>query len=158
MTENNIYIDKEALLHEVHLRNHYMGEAVKRNDINADVIQSSEDDEELLEMFLERACNELVSSFAMRFPHIMFTTEREYIQFNIAVNDAKKAKIIPFLQQAIKDYLVNELALQWMLLRSPQMAQSYISLREQLYQKVQQHLAKLCKYKIRRRSTDLAGI
>jgi hypothetical protein len=63
------------------------------------------------------------------------------------------------LKQAITDYLVNEMAMQWLLLRQPQMAHAYVSLRNSLYSNVQFLFAKLYNStKLRRRATDLAGI
>ena len=69
------------------------------------------------------------------------------------------SNILPMLKQSINDYLVNELILQWLLLRYPQMSQSYISLRPALMSNVQQQFAKLSNTrKTRRRATDLGGI
>jgi hypothetical protein len=63
------------------------------------------------------------------------------------------------LRQGILDYLVNEVTMQWLLLRQPQMAQANISLRSSLYSNVQHLFAKFYNStKVRRRATDLAGI
>jgi hypothetical protein len=63
------------------------------------------------------------------------------------------------LRQAVTDYLVNEIVMQWLLLRQPQMAQTNISLRGTLYSNVQHLFAKFYNQnKVRRRPTDLAGI
>ena len=67
--------------------------------------------------------------------------------------------LLPMLKQAIMDYLVNEITMQWLLIRQPQMAQTNISLRNSLYGNVQHLFAKFYNStKIRRRATDLAGI
>ncbi len=157
--ENSIIIDKNILYQQIHLRNYYMGESAKREDINADTIESSDDERELFGMFLDSACNQLVSSVALRFVAVSYNITPEYISITFTTENNSRQGLLPQLRNAIADYLVNEIALQWLLLRSPQMANSYISLRATLYNNVQQQFAKFCNLKkVRRRPTDLAGI
>lgn len=157
--KNTLIIDRNALQQQVNLRNHYMGEAIKRNDLNADILQSNAEDEDLFLMFLREACNELLSTVALRFESVTYEIGSEYIQITFESSELLRPHLMTLLKQSIIDYLVNELVLQWLLLRRPDAASSYISLRSALFQNVQQQLAKLCNTKkIRRRSTDLAGI
>ncbi len=157
--EKSIIIDKDNLLQQVNLKNHYMGESLKRVDMNADIIQSDDDDRELFDTFIEEACNALAASVALRFKNVRYCNEEEYICFSFGVSGDTVSDILPFLRQNISDYLVNEIILRWLLLRYPQMSQSYISLRSGLLSNVQQQFAKLSNTrKIRRRATDLAGI
>lgn len=159
MIQENIIIERAALLQEVHLKNHYLGEAAKRQNLDADIIQSSPDDEELLDSFVRRACNALISSLAMRFSQITFEQNSNYISFVFDNEKSYGSYLIPILKQAITDYLVNEVTLHWLLLRQPAMAETSISLRMSLYHSVQQMFAKIYNSKkIRRRPTDLAGI
>ena len=157
--KNTIIIDRNALQQQVDLRNYYMGEAIKRNDLNADVVQSNAEDKDLFLMFLKEACNELLSAVALRFVSLSYEIDKEYILITIESEGNIQPHIIPLLKQSINDYLVNELVLQWLLMRRPEVASNYISLRPILYNNVQQQLAKLSyTRKVRRRSTDLAGI
>ena len=79
---------------------------------------------------------------------IIFDTEKEYPEH-----------LLPMLEQSIINYLVNEAIMQWLLLRRPEMAHSYISLKATLYSNVQHLFAKIYSRKrVRRRATDLAGI
>ena len=157
--ENTILIEKEPLHQQIHLRNYYMGESAKRNNINADTIESSDDERELFAMLLDSACNELVSSVALRFETASYKITPEYIGITFTTENNSRQGLLPQLRQAIVDYLVNEITLQWLLLRSPQMANSYISMRTTLYNNVQQQFAKFSNLKkVRRRPTDLAGI
>ena len=136
-----------------------MGESAKRNDLNADTIQSSKDDDSLLLMFTQKACNELITAVAARFPSITAQADGENISFTIKTETTPPSHIVPMLTQAITDYLVNEVNMHWMLTVKPEMAQTYISLRNGLYNNVQYILSKLYnKNRPRRRSTDLAGI
>ena len=157
--ENTILIEKEPLYQQIPLRNYYMGESAKRNNINADTIESSDDERELFAMLLDSACNELVSSVALRFETASYKITPEYIGITFTTENNSRQGLLPQLRQAIVDYLVNGITLQWLLLRSPQMANSYISMRTTLYNNVQQQFAKFSNLKkVRRRPTDLAGI
>ena len=157
--KNNITIKRNELQQQIDLRNYYMGESVKRNDNNADTIQSSKDDEELFLMFTHNACNGLVTAVALRFPSVGYTIEGNDITFTLETPGEPRSHLLTMLTQAIKDYLVNEITMQWLLLRQPNMTQTYISLRGNLYSNVQFMFAKFYnREKTRRRATDLAGI
>ena len=157
--KNTIIIDRNALQQQVDLRNHYMGEAIKRTDLNADTIQSSAEDSDLFLIFLREACNELLSTVALRFASVSYRIDKEYILITIDSEGEVPQHLLPLLKQSIIDYLANELTLQWLLLRRIDAASSCISLRPTLFRNVQQQLAKLSHTKkIRRRSTNLAGI
>ncbi|MBR4065798.1 MAG: hypothetical protein IKJ97_03500 [Bacteroidaceae bacterium] len=157
--KNTILIKWNELQQQIDLKNYYMGESVKRKELDADTIQSSKDDKELLLMFASEATNELVTAVALRFPYISWDVEGNYISVSFETNDNSKEHLLPMLKQAMTDYIVNETIMQWLLLRQPQMAQTNISLRGNLYSNVQQLFAKLYnRKKVRRRATDLAGI
>ncbi len=157
--KNTIIIDRNALQQQVDLRNHYMGDAIKRADLNADTIQSSAEERDLFLIFLREACNELLSTVALRFASVTYDIDKDYILITIESDGEAPRHILPLLKQSINDYLVNELTLQWLLLRRPDAASSYITLRPTLFQNVQQQLAKMSRTKkVRRRSTNLAGI
>lgn len=156
---NTILIKRNELQQQIDLRNFYMGESAKRKDIDADTIQSSKDDEELLLMFADRAANELVTAVALRFSYVAYESGDEYMAFIFDSETRGREHLLPMLKQAIMDYLVNEITMQWLLIRQPQMAQMNISLRNSLYGNVQHLFAKFYNStKIRRRATDLAGI
>ena len=99
--KNTILIKRNELQQQIHLRNYYMGEAGKRKDIDADTIQSSKEDEELLMMFTKSACNELVTAVALRFPTIGYTIDDEYIAFEFESRDSGREHLLPLLEQAI---------------------------------------------------------
>lgn len=157
--KNTIIIDRSALQQQVDLRNHYMGDAIKRADLNADTIQSSAEERDLFLIFLREACNELLSTVALRFASVTYDIDKDYILITIESDGEVQQHLLPLLKQSINDYLANELTLQWLLLRRPDAASSYITLRPTLFQNVQQQLAKMSRTKkVRRRSTNLAGI
>lgn len=157
--ENNIIIKRNELRQQINLRNFYMGESAKRKDIDADTIQSSKEDDELLLMFTHTACNGLVTAVALRFPSISYKISDKEITFSFETVDESRSHLLPMLKQAILDYLTNDVIMQWLLLRQPNMAQPSISLRNSLYSNVQFQFAKQYNTRrTRRRATDLAGI
>ena len=157
--KNIISIPESELQQQIDLRNYYMGESAKRKDKDADTIQSSKDDEELLLMLIKTACNELVTAVALRFPSISYTIDERSIIFTFDTETACREDIIEMLRLSIIDYLVNEAIMQWLLLRRPEKAQVYFSQRGKLYNNVQFTFAKLYnRKKTRRRATNLAGI
>ena len=157
--EYEIIIRRSELQQQIDLKNFYMGDSAKRIDKNADTIQSSKDDEELLLMLIKTACNELVTAVALRFPSISYTIDDRSIIFTFDTETACREDIIEMLRLSIIDYLVNEAIMQWLLLRRPDKAQVYFSQRGKLYNNVQFTFAKLYnRKKTRRRATNLAGI
>ena len=159
--KNTITIPESELQQQIDLRNFYMGESAKRKDKDADTIQSSKDDKDLLQMFMQTACNELVTAVALRFPSTSYTIdkEEEEIIFEFETDGEPRSHLLPMLRQSILDYLVNETIMHWMLLRSTERAQTYITLRSRLSSNVMFMFAKMYNSKrIRRRATNLAGI
>ncbi|MBO7302525.1 MAG: hypothetical protein J6U58_07460 [Bacteroidaceae bacterium] len=154
-----IKIKWSDLRQQIDLRNFYMGESAKRNDINADTMQSSNDDEKLLLMFTQRACNELITTVAVRFPSITSNADTENITITFESETTPPQHLLTMLKQAISDYIVNDVNMHWLLTVKPEMAQTNISLRSVLYSNVQMMFAKIYnRQKLRRRSTNLAGI
>ena len=157
--KKTITIKRSELQQQIDLKNFYMGESAKRKDKDADTIQSCKDDEDLLLTFIHTACNELVTAVALRFPFISYTIDEENIIFEFETPGNIRSHLLPMLQRATADYLVNEATMHWLLLRHPEMAKSCISVRTELCSNVLFTFAKLYNtQKIRRRATDLAGI
>ena len=157
--KNIMTIERSGLQQQIDLKNFYMGDSAKRMDKDADTIQSSKDDEELLCMFLKTACNELVTAVALRFPSVGYTIDDKEIVFTFETEKEVRDDLVEMLRHSIIDYLVNEAIMQWLLLRRPNMAQPQISQRGSLYRNVQFMFAKLYNtHKTRRRATNLAGI
>ena len=155
----NIIINRKKLQHEVHLKMFYMGEAIKRKEIDADTIETSKDEEELFEMILRRAINEIMTSVALRFSSVKYSVEEHYISLTFADADERREELLPLLQQRINDYLVNELTMQWLSLRQPALSQGYEYKHIQWTSSVKEVLAMFYNHKkVRRRPTNLAGI
>ena len=157
--KNTITINRSELQQQIDLRNFYMGESAKRKDKDADTIQTSKDDEDLLLTFTHTACNALVTAVALRFPSISYTIDEEDIIFEFVTPGNSRSHLLPMVHRAVLDYLVNETIMHWLLLRRRDMSESNISLRASLYSNVLFMFAKMYNSKkIRRRATNLAGI
>lgn len=155
--ENNILIKREELQQEVDLKTYYMGEAIKRKDIDADTIQSSTDEEELFGMFLQKAVSELAASVAMRFDTVKFDVTDNYV--SISFTHIGNTEVTSILRQRIKDYLVNEIIYSWLNLRQTASTAEYYQIHNIGLSKVKDIFAIFYnKNKVRRRSTNLAGI
>ena len=156
---NCIHIKRNELQQQIDLRNHYLGEAAKRKDADADILQSSTDEKELFVMFTQRALNELTSAVALRFSDISYNITEEHIEITFSTNNEKRSRLLPSLKQAITDYLANEIIMQWLLLRQPMLAQPQMAIKPSLFEHTQQIFAKFYNNTpVRRRATDLAGI
>ena len=165
--KNTITIPESELQQQIDLRNFYMGESAKRKDIDADTIQSCKDDKDLLHMFMHTACNALVTAVALRFPSISYAIKKveesdedeKNIVFEFETADDSRSHLLPNLQQAITDFIINEVLLQWLLVRRPELAHIYITQRANLYSNAVFMFAKMYNSKrTRRRATDIAGI
>lgn len=156
--EYNILIKKEELRHRVDLLTHYHADAEKRKDLNADIGETSFDDEELLDTFINRTINEIIAGQSGRFESICGKIKNDYIDIRFIGRDESCGNLQPILKQAITDYLVNELMTQWTLIRYPAWSQPYIAMRGELFARVKDLFAGFCNRKIRRRPTNLAGI
>ena len=154
----DIYINKQELLQQVDLRTHYHAEVGKRTDLNADTGESSADDTELMDMFLHKACNELVAPQIARFDNIEYRIDEQgiYIIFESRHNVPEQK--LPILKQSIIDFLVNELMTQWLMIRNRSWSDTYIAMRNELFDKAQRLFDLFSFKKIRSRPTDFAGL
>ncbi|MBR5275685.1 MAG: hypothetical protein IKU35_00935 [Bacteroidaceae bacterium] len=154
----DIYINKQELLQQVDLRTHYHAEVGKRTDLNADTGESSADDTELMDMFLHKACNELVAPQIARFDNIEYRIDEHgiYIIFESRHNVSELK--LPILKQSIIDFLVNELMTQWLMIRNRSWSDTYIAMRNELFDKAQRMFDLFSFKKIRSRPTDFAGL
>ena len=144
---------------EIDLRNFYMGEAIKRREADGDIMQSCSDDKELLVSFANMACNGLITAAALRSHIINFGIDNNNITIMFEADDDCHELLLPRIQKSITDFLVNEIIIQWLLLRKPQMAQTYIYMRDGLCNNAIKLIAKMCNpQRIHRRATDLGGI
>lgn len=157
--EYNIIINRNELQQETDLKTYYMGEAIKRKDLDADTIESSTDEHELFTSILNKAMSELVTAIIQRFSSVKYKVEEEYVNIIIESEIQQRNDLLPLLKQKIKDYLTNELLANWLALRQPMLSQNYQFKHMEWLSSVKEVFAMFYnKKKVRRRSTNLAGI
>lgn len=153
-----IIIKKSDIQHQVNLRTHYHCESEKRKGPDANVGESSEDENEIMDMFLQKCMNQLIAGQTERLKEISFAIKNDYVNLKFTGNREECNSLLPILKQSVTDYIVNELMIHWLLIRQQAWSEPYIAMRNELYIQVQEIFAQFCSRKVRRRPTDLAGI
>lgn len=156
--EYEIIIKKEDLLHRVNLRTYYHAECEKRRDPDSDVGETSVDDEEIINTFLNNSINAIVVEQRERLKDICYKVTDGYLNLKFTTVVEERDNLLPMLKQALTDYLVNELLIQWLFIRQRAWSDSYVAMRSEHYNRVRDIFASFYNRRIRRRSTNLAGI
>lgn len=156
--EYEIIIKKEDLLHRVNLRTHYHAECEKRRDPDSDVGETSVDDEEIINTFLNNSINAIVVEQRERLKDICYKVTDGYLSLKFTTVVEGRDNLLPMLKQALTDYLVNELLIQWLFIRQRAWNDSYVAMRSEHYNRVRDIFASFHNRRIRRRPTNLAGI
>lgn len=156
--EYEVIIKKSEIQQQVNLRTHYHSEGEKYKDPDANKGEASTDDEELIEMYLQKSLGRLVAEHTERLKDITFRNDEQYISLKFNSSDDNRLSLLPLLKQTLTDYLVNEIMIEWLLVRQRAWSDPYIAMRGELHRQVKDVLAQFCNRKIRRRSTNLAGI
>lgn len=151
-------IDYDTLQYEIDLQSYYKGEACKREDVNADLPQTSTDQNDILHTYLHKACNEAASICAKRMSNVEYSMNENDVSFACSPTEDKNAYIVPLLQKALTDYLVYYVLYLWMLTMKEEWANTYIVLLSNGQHALEKLLGMLYNGRVRRRPTDLAGI
>jgi hypothetical protein len=156
--EYEIIIKREELLHQMNLRTHYHAECEKRRDPDADVGETSVDDEEIIDTFLRNSVNAIVMEQRERLKDISCKLTDGYLSVKFTAPVEGRDNLLSMLKQSLTDYLVNELLIQWLFIRQRSWSDSYVAMRSEFYNRVRDIFASFCNRRIRRRPTNLAGI
>ena len=124
IAERVICIPLADVFHDVHLRTYYKGEGVKRKDIDADLTQSSGDDNDELGTFATTAANKVAAIIYTKLPHTRLTIADGDIIFTFS--DVIKENTRPMMQKAITDYIVNWCLYMWYHTTYPELAGVYL--------------------------------
>lgn len=150
-----LYIDD--LLKEINILNFYRGEAEKRGDVNADVVQSDRDTQETMMFFVRKAVTDILLLLNGGSTKFTGKVENDCLKFEVSPVNEEKEYMMDILKEAVRQYLVMEVRRLWMMTVRPEWADG--TLREEL--KANMISAFRCVGKgerVRRRSTNLAGI
>lgn len=112
----------EDLFREINILNWYRGEAVKRGDANADLIQSSQDTQDALLYHLRNAVNDVLQ-FANP-NRVKFTCKYEDDQLKFSISPVREGReyLLDVLKESIRQYLVFEVRRLWMMNIRPEWA------------------------------------
>lgn len=147
----------EDLLREINLLNHYKGEAAKRKDADAVLIQSAAEQQDALLNHIRSAVTDVLS---LANPNVLkFTCDYsdDKLTFNLQPIREGTEHIVSLLKESVRQYIIYEVRRLWLMLVAPDMAE--YALRQELTAKIQKTIRMVGKgQRIRRRPTDLAGI
>lgn len=157
MIQLSLLID--GILKEVDMQTYYAGESKKRQDVDADITQTSSDNYDELSVFMETALNDVSGMLLKRTKSSSFTQDEKSISFSIDPFTVKTSAeyLGILLKKAIFDYVVNYIVYKWFETVKPEMAGMY-------FQNIAKFEYSVIKYagmlsgNPRRRATDLAGI
>lgn len=148
----------EDLLKEINILNWYRGEAAKRVDVNADIVQSDTDQQDALSYHIRNAVTDILLFANMN--RVKFTCEHrdDALIFELSPIREGREHIIDILKGAIRQYIVYEVRRLWMMTVRPEWADA--SIREELRRNIKDAMSAVTAggNRVRRRPTDLAGI
>jgi hypothetical protein len=145
----------EDLFREINILNWYRGEAVKRGDANADLIQSNQDTQDALLYHLRNAVNDVLQ-FANP-NRVRFTCKYEDDQLKFSISPVREGReyLLDVLKESIRQYLVFEVRRLWMMNIRPEWADE--SLRSSLRANILEAMNNSTSggNKVRRRATTM---
>lgn len=147
----------EDLLREINILNFYKGEAAKRGDMNADVVQSDAGQQDVMGYFIRKVVTDIL--IFLNNGSVAFTCENKDDQLRFTLNPIREDRphMKDVLKEAIRQYIVFEVRRLWMMTVRPEWADH--SIREELRWDIKTAFSAVAKYeKVRRRATNLAGI
>ena len=141
------------------MQTYYAGESKKRQDVDADITQTSSDNYDELSVFMDTALNDVSGMLLKRTKSSSFTRDEKSILCSIDPFTVKTNAeyISTLLRKAIFDYVVNYIVYKWIEMVKPEMAGLYFQNIAKLEYSVIKYVGMLSGHP-RRRSTDLAGI
>lgn len=150
-----LYIDD--LLNEINILNWYRGEAAKRGNLDADVVQTDSDKQDAMLLLIRKAVTDIL--LLLNSGGVKFTCEYTDDCLRFALSPVREGKeyLLDILKEAMRQYIVYEVRRLWM--KEVQPAWADASIREEL------RMNMLSAFrgagggeKIRRRATNLGGI
>lgn len=148
----------EDLLRKINILNWYRGEAAKRVDVNADLVQSDSDQQDALLEHIRCVVTDIL--LLANVNRVKFTCEHSDDALHFYIEPLREGReyLLDVLKEAIRQYIIYEVRRLWMMLVRPEWAD--VSLREELTQNIKNAMNAVTAggNRVRRRATDLAGI
>lgn len=124
----------EDLLREINILNWYKGEAVKRNDENADKIQTDCDTQDALMYHLRDAATDVLSLANLNWMKFTCEYKDDSLIFSLSPLREGREHLLELLKNCIRQYLVYEVRRLWMMNVRPDWADA--TKRESLRQNI----------------------
>lgn len=105
----------EDLIREIDILNWYRGEAVKRNDENADKVQSNADTQDAIMYHLRNAVVDVLQFANPNRVKFTCVYEDDALKFSISPVREGREYLLDVLKEAIRQYLVFEVRRLWMM-------------------------------------------
>lgn len=145
----------EDLLREIDILNWYSGEATKRMDGNADLVQTGGDQQDAMMYYLRKVMTDVLL-FANT-NRVKFTCDYDDDAFTFSLSPLREGReyMLDVLKEALRQYFVYEVRRLWMMNVRREWADA--SLREELRQNIRDAMsaATAMGQKIRRRATTM---
>ena len=141
-------MNKTEVLNKVHTKTFYIGESKKADNPNIALIQTSDENSDILSDYFNRYMNELTGYMHKRL--IDFSWDGDTL--TIQSPREKKDEMVKVLDNAISDYLTERLVFQWFMDNNVEVNNP--PLYEELLDKVKTYIATLSP-NVRRRATTM---
>lgn len=157
----SINIELASIFSEIDSRTYYQGESFKRKDADFVSIQTSEDDKDALLHIMETALNNINGRLIKRIKNFEWSVNADSINIELLpyyrIPEEHAGKVSALLKKSIFDYIVNYCCYEWLLIVKPELAYISENRNASLLAEVSKFIG-MVSGRIRRRSTDLAGI
>lgn len=142
---------------EIDILNYYRGEAAKRGDVNADVVQSDVGNWDAMFYLVRKTVTDILLFVNSNRVRMTCDYTAEALCFEVSPVEASKEYMMEILKEAMRQYIVYEVRRLWMMTVRPEWAD--FSIRGELTENVKKALRNVGGgVPVRRRATDLAGI
>ena len=144
----------EDLFREINILNWYRGEAAKRTDVNADLVQSDSDQQDALLYHLRNAVNDVLMFANPNRVKFICDYEDDALKFSISPVRDGREYLLDILKESIRQYLVFEVRRLWMMNIRPEWADDSLraSLRTNILEAMNNSTSG---NKVRRRATTM---
>lgn len=147
----------EDLLREINILNYYRGEAAKRKDVDATLIQTAAEQQDALMYHIRSAVADVLMLANPKYMKFTCDYSDDKLTFELSPIREGMEHVVPIFKEAVRQYIIYEVRRLWMMLNNPDWAES--SLRSVLLGNILKNIGAVGKSgRVRRRATDLAGI
>ena len=112
----------EDLLADINVMNWYRGEAEKRNDVNADLVQSDITNQDVILEFVKTAVNDVLLMANPNRVKFLCEYKDDALAFSLSPLRDGREHLMGVLKEAIRIYIITEVRRLWMMTMKPEWA------------------------------------